>query len=48
MLILINYCLWKVYKIRQEYLKAALNQDFEYFDTHKTGDFAVKMTEWVI
>lgn len=35
----------QVYKIRQEYLKAALNQDFEYFDTHKTGDFASKMTE---
>lgn len=38
----------QVYKIRQEYLKAALNQDFEYFDTHKTGDFAVKMTDDVV
>lgn len=35
----------QVYVIRQQYLKAALNQDFEYFDTHKTGDFAAKMTE---
>ncbi|XP_063825682.1 ATP-dependent translocase ABCB1 [Ostrinia nubilalis] len=34
----------QVYKIRQEYLKAALNQDFKYFDVHQTGDFAVKMT----
>lgn len=35
----------QVYVIRQQYFKAALNQDFEYFDTHKTGDFASKMTE---
>lgn len=35
----------QVYVIRQQYLKSALNQDFEYFDTHKTGDFAAKMTE---
>lgn len=35
----------QVYVIRQQYLKAALNQDFEYFDTHKTGDIAAKMTE---
>lgn len=35
----------QIFVIRQEYLKAALNQDFEYFDTHKTGDFAAKMTE---
>ncbi|KAL0838717.1 hypothetical protein ABMA28_016779 [Loxostege sticticalis] len=38
----------QVYKIRQEYLKAALNQDFQYFDVHQTGDFAVKMTNDVI
>ncbi|CAG9561789.1 unnamed protein product [Danaus chrysippus] len=38
----------QVYKIRQEYLKAALNQDFEYFDTHQTGDFASKVTSDVI
>ncbi|KAM3968188.1 ATP-dependent translocase ABCB1-like [Aphomia sociella] len=38
----------QVHKIRQGYLKAALNQDFEYFDTHKTGDFASKMTSDVI
>ncbi|XP_060800783.1 ATP-dependent translocase ABCB1 isoform X2 [Amyelois transitella] len=38
----------QVYKLRQEYLKAALNQDFEYFDTHKTGDFATKMTSDVV
>lgn len=36
---------FQVYKIRQEYLKAALNQDFQYFDVHQTGDFAVKMTK---
>lgn len=35
----------QIFIIRQQYLKAALNQDFEYFDTHKTGDFASKMTE---
>ncbi|CAG9561787.1 unnamed protein product [Danaus chrysippus] len=38
----------QVYRIRQEYLKATLNQDFEYFDTHKTGDFASKVTSDVI
>ncbi|XP_026765038.2 ATP-dependent translocase ABCB1-like isoform X1 [Galleria mellonella] len=38
----------QIYKVRQEYLKAALNQDFEYFDTHKTGDFASKMTSDVV
>ncbi|CAH2048678.1 unnamed protein product, partial [Iphiclides podalirius] len=35
----------QVYRIRQEYLRTALNQDFEYFDTHRTGDFAAKMTD---
>ncbi|XP_063892019.1 ATP-dependent translocase ABCB1 isoform X1 [Helicoverpa armigera] len=38
----------QVYKIREEYLKAALNQDFAYFDCHQTGDFASKMAEDVI
>ncbi|XP_061383690.1 ATP-dependent translocase ABCB1-like [Danaus plexippus] len=38
----------QVYRVRQEYLKAALNQDFEYFDTHQTGDFASKMTDDVV
>ncbi|XP_047990871.1 ATP-dependent translocase ABCB1-like [Leguminivora glycinivorella] len=38
----------QVYKMRQEYLKAALNQDFEYFDTHQTGDFASKMSDDVV
>ncbi|XP_047533221.1 ATP-dependent translocase ABCB1-like [Vanessa atalanta] len=38
----------QVFRIRQEYLKAALNQDFEYFDTHQTGDFASKMTDDVV
>ncbi|KAG7308521.1 hypothetical protein JYU34_005733 [Plutella xylostella] len=38
----------QVYRIRQEYLKAALNQDFEYFDLHQTGDFASKMTNDVV
>ncbi|KAI8436923.1 hypothetical protein MSG28_010349, partial [Choristoneura fumiferana] len=32
----------QVFRIRQEYLKSALNQDFEYFDMHQTGDFAAK------
>ncbi|XP_049873104.1 ATP-dependent translocase ABCB1-like [Pectinophora gossypiella] len=38
----------QVYRIRQAYFKAALNQDFAYFDTHKTGDFASKMTDDVV
>ncbi|XP_072949349.1 ATP-dependent translocase ABCB1 [Epargyreus clarus] len=38
----------QVYKMRQEYLKAALNQDFEYFDTHQTGDVAAKMAADVV
>ncbi|XP_045498441.1 ATP-dependent translocase ABCB1-like [Colias croceus] len=35
----------QVLKIRQEYIKAALNQDFAYYDLHQTGDFASKMAE---
>ncbi|XP_045536492.1 ATP-dependent translocase ABCB1 [Papilio machaon] len=35
----------QVYNIRCEYLRSALNQDFEYYDTHQTGDFAQKMTD---
>ncbi|XP_022125383.2 ATP-dependent translocase ABCB1 [Pieris rapae] len=47
--VLMNFSAYnQVYKIRQEYLKAALNQDFEYFDTHQTGDFASKMTDDVV
>ncbi|KPJ08553.1 Multidrug resistance protein 2 [Papilio machaon] len=38
----------QVYNIRCEYLRSALNQDFEYYDTHQTGDFAQKMTEGTI
>ncbi|KAI5635208.1 ABC transporter transmembrane region domain-containing protein [Phthorimaea operculella] len=38
----------QVYRLRQAYLKAALNQDFAYFDLHQTGDFASKMTSDVI
>ncbi|XP_052741203.1 multidrug resistance protein homolog 49 isoform X2 [Bicyclus anynana] len=38
----------QVYRIRQAYLKAALTQDFEYFDTHQTGDFATKMSDHVV
>ncbi|XP_031765976.2 ATP-dependent translocase ABCB1-like isoform X2 [Galleria mellonella] len=34
----------QVYRMRQEYFKAVLNQDFGYFDTHQMGDFAEKMT----
>lgn len=39
----LNY--FQIYKIREEYLKAVLNQDFAYFDLNKTGDFASKMAE---
>ncbi|CAG9786831.1 unnamed protein product [Diatraea saccharalis] len=38
----------QIYKIRQAYLKAALNQDFAYFDAHQTGDIAAKMTGDVV
>ncbi|CAG9561788.1 unnamed protein product [Danaus chrysippus] len=38
----------QAHRIRQEYLRATLNQDFEYFDTHKTGDFASKVTNDVL
>lgn len=32
--------------IRQEYLKAALNQDFGYFDVHKNAEIANKMNRY--
>ncbi|CAF4933976.1 unnamed protein product [Pieris macdunnoughi] len=38
----------QVLKLRQEYLRAALNQDFAYYDLHHTGDFASKMADDVI
>ncbi|KAJ0181234.1 hypothetical protein K1T71_003319 [Dendrolimus kikuchii] len=38
----------QVYRIRQEYLKAALNQDFEYFDFHQAGDIAAKVNSDII
>ncbi|XP_022813968.1 multidrug resistance protein 1B-like [Spodoptera litura] len=38
----------QVFKIREEYLTAALNQDFAYFDKNQTGDFASKMADDVI
>ncbi|CAH0600439.1 unnamed protein product [Chrysodeixis includens] len=38
----------QVYIIRQEYLKAALNQDFGYFDIHKNGDIASKVNSDVV
>ncbi|XP_072949352.1 ATP-dependent translocase ABCB1-like [Epargyreus clarus] len=38
----------QVYRIRQEYFKAALNQDFAYFDTNQTGDVAAKMSADVV
>ncbi|XP_052753180.1 ATP-dependent translocase ABCB1-like isoform X2 [Galleria mellonella] len=38
----------QVYKIREEYLKTALNQDFGYVDTHQMGDFAAKMSSDII
>ncbi|XP_052741208.1 multidrug resistance protein homolog 49-like isoform X2 [Bicyclus anynana] len=38
----------QVYRIRQAYLKAALNQDIEYFDTNQIGDFATKMSDHVV
>lgn len=33
--------------MRQEYLKAAMNQDFEYFDLNQTGDFASRMSRYI-
>ncbi|GBP59393.1 Multidrug resistance protein 1 [Eumeta japonica] len=38
----------EIYRVRQEYLKAALNQDFEYIDVRQTGDFASKMSDDVV
>ncbi|KAI5635212.1 ABC transporter transmembrane region domain-containing protein [Phthorimaea operculella] len=38
----------QIFKIRQEYLKSILNQDFSYFDTRQIGDFASKTSENVI
>ncbi|KAF9421163.1 hypothetical protein HW555_002875 [Spodoptera exigua] len=38
----------QVFKIREEYLTAALNQDFAYFDKNQTGDFASKMADDII
>ncbi|KAL0883026.1 hypothetical protein ABMA27_016507 [Loxostege sticticalis] len=38
----------QIFKLRQEYLKAALNQDFAYFDLHQTGDFSSKMADDVV
>ncbi|XP_075977925.1 ATP-dependent translocase ABCB1-like [Anticarsia gemmatalis] len=35
----------QIFKLRQEYLKAVLNQDFAYFDLHLTTDFASKMAD---
>ncbi|XP_028161700.1 multidrug resistance protein pgp-3-like [Ostrinia furnacalis] len=37
----------QIFKLRQEYLKSALNQDFAYFDLYQTGDFSSKMAELV-
>ncbi|CAB3261602.1 unnamed protein product [Arctia plantaginis] len=38
----------QIYRLRREYLKVALNQDFAYFDVHQTTDFASKMADDVI
>ncbi|KAJ8733987.1 hypothetical protein PYW07_014538 [Mythimna separata] len=38
----------QVYVIRQEYLKAALNQDFAYYDIHKNGDIASKINSDIV
>ncbi|KAJ8731260.1 hypothetical protein PYW07_004424 [Mythimna separata] len=38
----------QIYKIREKYLTAVLNQDFAYFDLNETGDFASKMADDVI
>ncbi|GBP59400.1 Multidrug resistance protein 1 [Eumeta japonica] len=47
--VLMNIAAFKqIYRIRQEYLQAALNQDFEYFDLRQTGDFASKMSDDVV
>ncbi|KAJ2949205.1 hypothetical protein O0L34_g6150 [Tuta absoluta] len=38
----------QIFRIRHEYLKSILNQDFSYFDTRQSGDFASKTSENVI
>nr|XP_049698231.1 ATP-dependent translocase ABCB1 isoform X1 [Helicoverpa armigera]XP_049698232.1 ATP-dependent translocase ABCB1 isoform X2 [Helicoverpa armigera] len=38
----------QVHVIRQEYLKAALNQDFAYYDIHKNADIASKINSDVV
>ena len=37
----------QVFRIRCLFLKAILRQDIGWYDTHETGDFASKMTEYV-
>lgn len=37
----------QVFKIRGLFLKAILRQDIGWYDTHQTGDFASRMTEYV-
>ncbi|XP_061383955.1 phosphatidylcholine translocator ABCB4-like isoform X2 [Danaus plexippus] len=37
-----------IFRIRISYLRAALNQDFAYFDLHQTGDFASRIAEDMI
>ncbi|CAG9561784.1 unnamed protein product [Danaus chrysippus] len=38
----------QIFRIRISYLRAALNQDFAYFDLHQTGDFASRIAEDMI
>ncbi|XP_026327134.1 phosphatidylcholine translocator ABCB4-like isoform X2 [Hyposmocoma kahamanoa] len=38
----------QVFKIREAYMRAAMNQDFTYYDEHSTGDLASKMTSDLI
>ena len=37
----------QVFRIRCLFLKAILRQDIGWYDTHETGNFASKMTEYV-
>lgn len=35
----------QIYKIRSEFLRSTLNQDIEWYDLNKSGEFASRMNE---
>ncbi len=37
----------QVHRIRSLFLKAVLRQEVGWYDTHRTGDFATRMTEYI-